>query len=1208
MKNLNQFDLLTSPLEGTTLIEASAGTGKTHTITGLFLRLILEKGCSVNEILVVTFTEAATEELNARIRDTLRAGILALTEGCSEDQFLNKLLQANDPGKAVPRLKEALREFDQAAIFTIHGFCRRMLHDYAFESGSLFDTELVADQEDLNREVVEDFWRKHLYEASPLFVNYARNDKFSPDSLLSSLLSRIAHPDLTIIPQVNIPDTSHAERDYGNSFNKLAQAWRSARSEVEEIFISHTGLNRNRYRKGKIPVWIRNMDYYVASGGHNPLLFNGFEKFTEQELKNSIKKGCSSPLHPFFGYCETHKQKQEVLTEVFERRLLGLRTGLFSYAEQELGRRKKQQNIHFFDDLLIKLDRSLKNEGGETLTQSIRKKFKAALIDEFQDTDPIQYSIFKKIFAAGRRILFLIGDPKQAIYSFRGADIFAYMKAAEDATFRYTLRENWRSETTLIQAINAVFTNQRNPFVYDEIPFYPARPAPQKKSELLRLNGKSQAPFQLWLLNADKATDDRKPISKTSARKMIAESVAGEISRLLALGRNNRALLGLRPLAEEDIAVLVRTNDEARLMKEFLSALTIPSVLYSTGNLFDSHEAREMERVLTGITDPNNERLITAALTTDMFGIGGETLELMIKDEVAWEKCLEKFQKYHDIWEEQGFFRMFRYLILKEDVMPRLMSFPDGERRNANLLHLSEVLHQTAVDEKLKMSELLTWLSERQDIRTTKMMEHPIRLESDEKAVKLITIHKSKGLEFPVLFCPFPWSGSRIKKSKDSFMFHNETDGGRLTLDLGSDVRERNRVFAEKEILAENLRLLYVALTRAKNRCYLVWGRFNEADTSAPAYLFHHPGFGEGGDVVSATGTRFHTFYDEDLLADVKAVLNKSSGTISFSEMPAGTAKQDAPLSDTNADLTCRTFSGKIGREWRVASFSALVSGVLQSEEMADRDKIYSDSVADQVDSEKSFGKEESLNIFSFPGGTKAGTFMHEVLEHLDFEEKDDSVIKKLVADNLDKYNFDIIWQDSICAMLKNVLSASLDRKREGFMLSQVPLEDRVSELEFYFPLRSISPEKLKSLFLKHTTMGITAFPSRIERLHFLPARGFMRGFIDLIFKVDDSFYLVDWKSNFLGNSVEDYGPESLSHVMNDKLYNLQYHIYTIALNQYLSMRLPNYSYDRHFGGVYYIFLRGVDPKKGPDFGIYSAKPYETFINALTRSLIARPE
>jgi len=658
MTQVNNFDLLDSPLKGTNLIEASAGTGKTYTITGLFMRLVLEKNLSVNEILVVTFTEAATEELKDRIRTKLRQAIQAFqrlnhSTGSGEDAFLDDLAKrSRDPKTALARLREALRAFDQAAIFTIHGFSRRVLHDNAFESGSLFDTELVTEQENLKQEIIDDFWRIHFYQASPLFVNFAVHEKFGPDRLLSLLRGRVAQPYLKIIPQLKIPDTARQEKNFRASFDELCNAWQSAKADVEKILSTDEGLNRVKYGKAKIPFWIQAMDHYVVSGGHNPVLFKGFLKFTTSELKVSMKKDRTPPTHPFFELCERLKQGQEALESVFRERLLGLKAALFHYVENELAKRKEEKNVQSFDDLLLKLNRALEEKGGQDLARAIRKRFRTALIDEFQDTDPVQYAIFKKVFGEKESTLFLIGDPKQAIYSFRGADIFTYMKAKQDVTSRHTLGENWRSDPGLITAINTVFAGKELPFVYKEIPFHRAAPAPKKAPEPLRFKEKTESPFQFWFFEAGKVSDFGKPVSKTLAKQLIPEAVAVEISRLLVLGRKNRALLGKRPLMEGDIAVLVRTNVEARLMQDALAALNIPGVLYSTGDLFDSREALEMEKILFAIYDPKNERRIRAALTTDMMGLTGEVLDGLAEDETGWEERLVRFGLYHDLWNE----------------------------------------------------------------------------------------------------------------------------------------------------------------------------------------------------------------------------------------------------------------------------------------------------------------------------------------------------------------------------------------------------------------------------------------------------------------------------------------------------------------------------------------------------------------------------
>jgi exodeoxyribonuclease V beta subunit len=825
-----------------------------------------------------------------------------------------------------------------------------------------------------------------------------------------------------------------------------------------------------------------------------------------------------------------------------------------------------------------------------------------------------------KVFGSKKSTLFLIGDPKQAIYSFRGADIFAYMDAARDVESRFTLGENWRSEPDLIAAINTIFTKVDHPFVYKEIPFQSVAPAVNKGSESLIIDNKKESALHLWFLDANKITKSDKAITKTQARELISKAVADEISRLISLGRSDRALLGKNPLREGDIAVLVRTHHEAHTMQKALAALTIPSVLYTTENLFDSHEALEMERVMAGISEPNNDGLLKAALTTDMMGIKGEELDDLIQDEAGWEEWLVKFRHYHDLWGNHGFIQMFRHLLIQEKVLTRLMPLPDGERRNTNVLHLAEVLHQTSIERRLCMAGLLKWLSEQRDPNTPRLDEHQLRLESDENAVKLATIHKSKGLEYPVVFCPFGWAGSKIKKNNNPFTFHDSLNHMRLTLDLGSPAMDENRVCAKKEELAENLRLLYVALTRARSRCYFVWGRFRDAETSAPAYLFHQQGSRKGENVVQSAEERLKSLSDEDMRAELKILVDTSDGIIRLSEMPIDEGEKYSPLPDKKAVLSSRTFSGNIDREWHISSFTSLVSGQHYGEELADHDAItlpyrhlpdraLTEAGGPHAYSQKDFEEpvidQEPSSIFSFPRGTKAGTCLHDIFEHLDFVQKDPSVIKKLVSNKLIEYGFELMWQETLYNMIRKVLSVPLEPERSDFTLSHIRCHDRVNELEFYFPLKSISTKKLHTIFAKYAGPELSKdFPKRIERLDFTPVRGFMRGFIDMVFQFQGQFYLVDWKSNLLGSGLEYYDQKCLAKAMKDEFYSIQCYIYTVALNQYLRLRLPGYTYETHFGGALYIFLRGVDPNKGTEFGIYRERPSEKFINKLSSNLM----
>ncbi len=1222
------FDLTETPLEGINLIEASAGTGKTYAISGLFLRLLLEKNLTIDQILVVTFTEAATEELKDRIRNKLRETVAAFSGGRTEEKFIQSLIRKykreKPPEHLITSLQNAIRDFDEAAIFTIHSFCKRMLHEHAFESGTLFDTELVGDQERLKREIVEDFWRTHFYDESRIFVNYLLDRKISPESLLFFLRHKLSQPDMHIVPRPvfhqgeETSDASYQEREYRVSFDAAKTCWLSEKDVVEHILMTDEGLNRNQYRRTSIPAWVREMDDYLHSGEDRlPIpdkrrrgqVFEKFEKFTRTGLRDGVKKKFAPPAHRFFDRCEDLKEKKERLTVRFDKRLLDLKIELFRYVKAELQKRKETQNILSFDDLLLNLQVALRKEG-ESLAEKIRTRFRAALIDEFQDTDPVQYDIFKRIFGSRlltpdsdppneAPILFLIGDPKQAIYGFRGADIFAYMDAAEHSESRYTLGENWRSEPSLIQGVNTIFENAPLAFLYEEIPFFPVRPAKDKKHiAYLKINRKSDPPLQFWFLKDKEG--GKKTMGKEQARKLIYQAVAGEISRLL--DKRNKVSLGGNPLKPGDIAVLVRQKRDAAPVQKRLSELGIPAVLHTEANLFDSHEAVEMERVLSAILHSGNERLLMAALATDMMGVSGERLNALAEDEREWEEWLVKFRNYHHIWHSSGFIQMFRQLASQEKILPRLMAFPNGERRNTNLLHLSEILHQVSLERKGGMAWLVKWLSDQRDQTAERLKEYQLRLESDENAVKLVTIHKSKGLEYPVVFCPFMFGDSKIRdKDETGFLFHDEENDRRLTLDIGSEDMEKHQKCSEQELLAENLRLLYVALTRAENRCYLVWGRIKDAGTSALAYLLHHPG-GSGADVLSTTEMTFEALSDAEVRRDVKAIEEKSLGAIRVSDMPADARQLLLPLSEDAEKLDNRKFSGKIGHHFRVASFSSLTSGRAHGSELADHDAQTGPEIHEEP--EEWGADEDPLNIFSFPKGARAGTFLHEVFEHFDFTEEAPSVLEGLVSEKLREYDFDPVWENTICDTVRKTLSVPLEQERADFTLSKIRNEDRLNELAFYFPLNRISPQILRHIFETYAGDALPQdFPEYIERLEFSPVRGVMKGFVDMVFQFQEQFYLVDWKSNFLGSRVEDYHQYQLIESMKENYYILQYHIYALALHRYLFVRKPGYTYEKDFGGVYYIFLRGVDPEKGPDFGIYRDRPSRALMEALSCKL-----
>jgi len=1196
---------------GTNLIEASAGTGKTYAIAGIYLRLILEEQLTTDQILVVTFTQAATQELKDRIRNTLLKAKSALSTGSSKDDLINKLVKKHEnTALAVRLIQDALIDFDNAAIFTIHGFCHRILNEHAFETQSLFDTELVTDQTDIAKEIVDDFWRNHFYNMPREFLSYAGKKISGPEYFLA-LLAKNNAPDMRIIPELEPPDLESLD-DFRNIFKKLKIAWNRSKEEVISLLKKpclsgtvygstraekkHTGFSK---RDLKVLSMARIMDRFVDSKSTGFPVVKDFEKFTATKLAASTRKNHTPPFHDVFNICDELYEKGLSLEAEMERRLLYLKTLFFSYAREQFPARKEKSNIQFFDDLLIRIKKALEDTGGNELASKIRRQYKAALVDEFQDTDSVQYRIFQRLFDSKQSVLFMIGDPKQAIYGFRGADIFSYLTAAGNADSKYTLIENWRSTAGLIRAVNTIFSNVPSPFVFEQIGFEKGIPG----EEIQPMDDTFSPPFILWYWESDKHTDTPKLLNKTQAVPLIANAVTDEISRLISPGSQSRFDDESDGISAGDIAVLVRTNRQAQIIKNHLLLKRIPSVLYDTGNIFHTHEARDMERILLSISEPGSDRRFKTALVTDILGVSGHKIDSEESNPFWWETRGSNFREYFRLWNRYGFIRMFRNFMSKEKIRERLLAFPDGERRLTNLLHLAEILHQRSAEKQTGIAGLIKWMSEQINTAVPESEIHQLRLESDEHAVKIITLHKSKGLEFPVVFCPFSWEGSLIKDSEIAFHDHDTKE---LTLDLGSSEKNMHLAFAQNELLAENMRLLYVAVTRAIKRCYLVWGRFNTADTSAIAYLFHYGSRAEDDiktkDLVSSLKARGSERKDEELLKDLKQLAHKSKGSIELVPLPLYNGVEYAPAENETEEISSRQFLGEIDTSWKISSYSSIVSQRVPEEAMPDRDVSYDPyEYTTESDSERI----ETPDIFSFPKGARAGIFFHDIFEHLDFTASDYRHKEALVTNKLASYGFDPKWRNAVCHMITKVLSLPLEIRTETLTLSSVPCKDRINEMEFYYPLNPFTPKQLEKIFSDHGTIQFPGnFSDRLGTLIFPFTKGFMKGYIDMVFHKRGRYYLVDWKSNLLGMRVEDYSRDALNTVMSNDFYILQYHLYTLALYQYLWVRLPGFDYEKDFGGVFYIFIRGVNPDRGSEFGVYKDYPNPELIQALAKALV----
>lgn len=1179
-------------LHGTSLVEAGAGTGKTHTIVELYTRLLLERRLRVSQILVVTYTVAAVAELRGRIR-----------------RRLLELAGLPLPDTDLEWLREALRSFDQAAIFTIHGFCQRALQEHAFESGRGFDTELVSDGRPLLTEVAQDFWVRELYAAPPFQVEYARSPsaRVGPGQL-AELAERIAmRPDIELRPARRpVPDLGVLEKEWRSAFDRVAPVWASDGDEVLEMLATAAEqgqLDKRRYRRDTLhSKWRLAMDeaMHVARPG----IQRRFDKLPLlgtsgiANLKNQPK-----PAHRFFDLCDELVRAEASLDQGLQDWEASFRHDFVAYASSELVRRKNELEILFFDDLLQGLRDALAGEHGEQVAEAIRLRHPVALIDEFQDTDPIQYEIFRRVWhGQPDHALFLVGDPKQAIYAFRGADVMAYLDARSDAADAvHGLRCNQRADPALVAALNAVFGSAPAPFGREEIPYLPAEARADGHDALsgeciqtgLRI---------LWL--SPPAGEQEIPRARGAGE--VSRGVAAEIARLLA----SEQRIDDRRLVSGDIAVLTRTNRQARSVQAALHENGIVAVLQSGESVFATDEAEELERVMRAMVEPENPAYLRAALATTLLGAEAGDLLALAADEdgVEWDAWVLTLRECRRAWMERSFVQALRALWVERDVSARLLGRPDGERRVTNLLHLGELLQAAGVEARLGPQALLYWFARRRheaEGSTPVLAEDAqLRLESDADAVQLVTVHRSKGLQYAVTICPFLWEGT-VPRNDPLVRFH-DPESGALVLDAeGSD---DSKSLALEEAHEESLRLLYVALTRARHHCSVVWGRFKDAGTSPLAHLLHPIAEGEPRPGEKSASSRLKSRSDEELLADLDRIAQIASGHIVVEAWeplrdPVVVASDPAARHDAVRELAPARAVRRFAHTWRLSSFSGLVSAAPEAEEGRDYDAHSGRGLAQ---SERPSDASDRIALADFPAGALPGILIHEIFEKLDFTVADE--LPAVVASELSRRGFAARWGRPLSRALRDVLSVPLEAGQPASHLGALARSDRIDEMEFMLPVAGsdggLTADALGRAFAEHaTTPWVQRYAERATELGFPALAGHLRGFIDLVARRGGRFSVIDYKSNRLGSAASDYAPEALQDAMVEHDYVLQYHLYLVALHRHLALRLPGYDYDEHVAGAWYLFVRGMSSSHPPGWGIVQDRPPRGLIEALSELL-----
>ncbi|WP_309674955.1 exodeoxyribonuclease V subunit beta [Pseudomonas sp.] len=1208
---------LAFPLRGSQLIEASAGTGKTFTISALYLRLVLGHGAESSgfgrellppQILVVTFTDAATKELRERIRTRLaEAARFFRDETPAPDSLIAELRKEYLPEQwsgCANRLDIAAQWMDEAAVSTIHSWCQRMLREHAFDSGSLFTQSLETDHSDLLGEVLRDYWRLFCYPMQGDALNWVRGNWGGPAALLPRVRGLFASERDSVEGKEPAELITECLQERRVALLELKMPWRQWADEL--LAICHQGVASKSVDGRKMQAryfepWFEKIRAWAEDESLEQLdIGTGFTRLTPDGMAEAWKG--EVPRHPGLDAMPGLKASLD-----------GLPTpdaAVLQHAAQWVGTRfeeeKRRRAEMGFDDMLLRLDAALQSDGGERLATLIREQFPVALIDEFQDTDPVQYRIFESIYRIEDNNpecgLFLIGDPKQAIYAFRGADIYTYLRARQATAGRlHTLGTNFRSSHGMVSAVNHVFERAesretgRGAFLFREtngenpVPFLPVES--QGRKEVLHIDGQVVPALNIWHLSADQ------PQSGAVYRQQLAAACASEITALLNGGQQGRAGFiqdgkDFRGLLPADIAILVRDGKEAQAVRGELSARGVRSVYLSDkDSVFAAQEAHDLLTWLKACAEPDVERPLRAALACITLNLSLAELERLNQDELAWEARVMQFRHYRELWRKQGVLPMLRRLLHDFQLPQTLITRSDGERVLTNLLHLSELLQQAAAELDGEQA-LIRHLSEHLALSGQAGEEQILRLESDEQLVKVVTIHKSKGLEYPLVFLPFICSAKPVDGSRLPLHYHDESGKAQVTLKPTAELI----VQADDERLAEDLRLLYVALTRAQHACWLGVTDLKRGNNNSSVLHLSALGYLLGGGAPLAESAGLKRWL-EDLQQDCPA--------LSYGEMPEVTAEHYHPPHNDATLLALLIPKRKASENWWIASYSALrigdsmSVGTDEAPESPQAQKLFDDERLDpQAPREVVAG---GADIHRFPRGPNPGTFLHGLLEWAGDEGfvATPKTVEDAIARRCNRRGWEG-WITALSDWLQHLLTSPLHIGGGQAPVVFERLTQYRVEMEFWFASHKVDVLKLDELVRQYTHNGVARVAAEPVLLN-----GMFKGFIDLTFEHDGRYYVADYKSNWLGVDDAAYTEQAMEQSILDNRYDLQYVLYLLALHRQLKARLADYDYDRHVGGALYLFLRGT---RASSQGVYFARPPRELIERLDRLFQGKPE
>ena len=1176
------------------LIEASAGTGKTYTLENLVVRLLKERqDIAIENILMVTFTEKATSELKTRIQEKLLEEIRSAGDG-------------KDDGTIAQKIRNTLDAFDSASIYTIHGFCHTVLKDFAFENGSLFQNEVVDDApifDTLIKEQMRKIWPqiygRHLPEMLQIAGFNSRKDQFL--SLVVNIARRVFRPSVgdeikpetqdrsieqirsEIIRQVmELKSLIGVSPGFSEGFNQLNINARTKKSLMEKMVIPLETYLAQVHESSF--TWV---DLLELIGRIQKAKSSGRQGINCLVPEKWLKAGDNIQVCPNLVAIA---QRLEALAGVLVQLKYYLAINAVKQLQTDAARVKRQNGWLSYDDMLSQVASALHGDRRSGLIQTLRTKYKIAFVDEFQDTDPVQWWIFKRLFlshCAGvpQNLLFLIGDPKQAIYSFRGADVYAYLEArnemerlAESGGAKlYSLATNWRSKPELVAAFNALFCHDGWFPPYDqagsfEIGYQSVESPSETDLPVTVAADHTQRP----VLNI---VDLRRAASPRQAKPVLARFIAREVRYLVDRGgieiqhKNGQP----RPLDFGDICLLVRGKPDASFLEPELTNLSIPYSFYKKPGLFLSDEALHLSLVCHAVFDPGNTPDVKKALLTPFFAYTPS--DLFAYETLPVSHPLKQLLfDWNELARSRRWGLLFQSLMEDSGLLFREAESRDWDRKYTNYRQIFEHLEAVAYRNNLDFRGLSALLdSYRKQTIGAEDDADIHQIETEEKKVQIMTMHVSKGLQFPVVFIA---GGLTQPFADDYHVFHdydstNPAAGSRKVIDLAKTYGKEQH---DREKNDEDKRLYYVALTRSQFKLYLpFYPATSRYGWMGPVCRFLSEG------IASA----FPQADDNPALGWLDPDARAAPGPDNAGDMGQEFGSDDAvdkdhPLLPANHNYQSRSIM--------LESFSSLQArlhhGLEQPLPPLEERGFQVDREKDKEDDER-FADFDSEIIRSvqpddeMPGGADIGSMFHDILETIDFEavaqNPGDLLERKETGDvivkTMDAYRVEGRWRPQVCRIIANVLMTPISAVEDSFVLGQLKKKDRIHEVEFYFPFAFQVDEPLK-------IPGCDIVVGR---------RCFIRGFVDLVFRHNGKFFIADWKSNRLAGG---YGRNALDDCMNAAGYHLQYKLYTVAVLRWLKQAFGNrFDADSQFGGVFYFFLRGMGTENGD--GVYFVSPSE---------------